>query len=55
MGENHSLEKEYRRQGLGIKFKFTAKNTPQHNSQVERSFATLFGKIQAMMRAVDFN
>ena len=35
---------------MGIKFEYTARNTPQQNGQVERSFATLYGKIRSMLR-----
>jgi hypothetical protein len=34
--------------GFGIKFKFTARETPQQNGMVERAFATLYGRVQAM-------
>ena len=41
-GENYALEKSCKREGLGIKFEFTAPNTPQQNGRAERKFATLF-------------
>ena len=31
------------------KFEFTAPNTPEHNGRVERKYATLFGKVRAML------
>jgi len=39
-----------KRLGIGIKLEYTARNTPQQNGQVERLFATLYGKIQSMLR-----
>ena len=30
-------------------FQFTAPNTPEHNGRVERKYATLFGKVRAML------
>ena len=50
-GENKTLEAECKKEGLRIKFKYTARNTPQHNRQVKRSFATLQRKIGAMLQA----
>ena len=38
-----------KREGFDIGFEFTAQGTPQHNSVVERAFATLFGRVRAMM------
>ena len=49
--ENKTLETECKKEGLGIKLEYTTRNTPQHNRQAERSFATLYGKIQAMLQA----
>ena len=37
-----------------IKFEFTAPNTPQQNGKAERKFATLKGRIRAMMNWGDF-
>ena len=48
-GENLTLEKECKREGLGVQFEFTSRYTPQQNGKVERSFATLFGRMRAMM------
>jgi len=54
-GENYLLETECKKQGLPVKFEFTSRNTPQQNGQVERSFATLYSKICAMMNAARMN
>jgi hypothetical protein len=43
-----------KRERLNINFKFTAPGTPQHNSVVERAFATLFGRVKAMMNEAKF-
>ena len=50
-GENISLQKECKQEGLGITFQFTALYTPQHNRSVERSFATSYGCIRAMLNS----
>ncbi|MCP4746914.1 MAG: transposase family protein [Desulfobacteraceae bacterium] len=49
-GENLALEKACEQEGLGITFEYTAPNTPQQNGRVERKFATLYGRMRAMMR-----
>ena len=48
-GENHSLESRCNQEGLGIKFEYTAPNTPQQNRRVERKFQTLYGRVRAMV------
>ncbi len=48
-GENVALEMACKQEGLGIKFEYTAPGTPQQNGQVERKFATMYGKVQAML------
>ena len=40
-GENRALEAACKQEGLGIKFEFTAPNTPEQNWRIERKFATL--------------
>ena len=49
-GENKTLEREIKKKRKSIAFEYTSRNTPQQNGQVERSFATLYGKIRAMLR-----
>ncbi|KAG7353397.1 reverse transcriptase RNA-dependent DNA polymerase [Nitzschia inconspicua] len=49
--ENTDFEKELMRNGLKIKFEYTAPGTPQQNGKVERKFATLFGKVRSMLNA----
>ena len=48
-GENKSLQHAIDDEGLNIKFEYTARNTPQQNGKVERAFATLYGRMRAMM------
>ena len=45
------LEDECKEQGLGVIFEYTARNTPQQNGQVERSFATLYSRVCLMLKA----
>ena len=49
--ENVFLQKEFIREVLGITFQFTALYTPQHNRRVERSFATLYSCIRAILNS----
>ena len=48
-GENKLLESECKKAALGINFEFTASQTPQQNGKVERAFATIYGRMRAMM------
>ena len=48
-GENKELEKAMKNNGFKTRFEYTAADTPQQNGVVERKFATLFGRIRAMM------
>jgi hypothetical protein len=48
-GENKSLQKLCEQEGLGIQFEYTAPGTPQLNGRVERKFATLYGRVRAML------
>ena len=48
-GENHKTEEECYKQGLGITFEYTLPNTPHQNGKVERRFATLYGRVRAML------
>ena len=47
------MQKEF---GLGSHFfEFTAPGTPQQNGAIERSFATLYGKVRAMLYGAGFD
>ena len=50
-GENRQLERDSKRDGLGIKFEYTAVNTPQQNGRVERKFAALYGRVRSMLNS----
>ena len=51
-GKNRALEVACKQEGLGFKFEFTAPNTPEQNGRIERKFATLYGRMRAMMSAM---
>jgi hypothetical protein len=48
-GENIALQQQCKKLNLQIIFEYTAPNTPQQNGVVERAFATLYGRIRAML------
>ena len=48
-GENRAFEEACKQEGLGLKFEYTAPNTPQQNGRVERKFQTLYGRARAML------
>ena len=52
-GENYKLEKECNshKYKFNIKFEFTARNTPQQNSLVEKGFDTLYGRGRSILAA----
>ena len=51
-GENITLMNQIRdHKTLQIQFEMTAPNTPQQNGKIERKFATLYGKVRAMLSA----
>jgi hypothetical protein len=47
--ENMTLKSNLEKEGIDIHVKFTSPNTPQQNGQVERSFATLWGRVRSML------
>jgi hypothetical protein len=48
--EHMVLERLCKQEGnLGITFEYTSAGTPQRNGRVERKFATLFGRVRAML------
>ena len=47
--ENKTFQKVLREKKYPAKFEYTSSETPQQNGRVERKFATLFGKIRAML------
>ena len=50
-GENKTTDILCQDEKLGITFEYTAPDTPQHNGRVERKFATLYGRMRAMLNA----
>jgi len=54
-GENTSFEEQCKKEGLGITFEYSAPGTPQQNGVVERAFATLYGRVRAMMNHACFS
>ena len=48
-GENTKFKADVEKDGLNVEFEFTAPRTPQHNGKVERKFATLYGRLRAML------
>ncbi len=48
-GENLSFKKKIDENGMNVKFEFTAREAPQQNGKVERAFATLYGRMRAML------
>ena len=45
------IKKKLMEENILVNFEYTARNTPQQNGKVERSFATLFGRMRFMMIA----
>ena len=48
-GKNIKTEERFVKDKRGITFEYTARNTPQQNGKVERTFAMLFGRVRAML------
>jgi hypothetical protein len=46
--ENVSLNSNLEKEGLHIEDEFPSPNTPEQNGQVERGFATLWGRVRAI-------
>jgi hypothetical protein len=57
MDENKDLHNKCRESDdlTNIKFKFTARDSPQFNSKAEQKFGTLFGRIRAACNAGKFD
>ena len=52
-GENKKFQQLCEATGLDINFEFTGPGSPQFNGPVERKFATLYGKVRAMLNAAN--
>jgi hypothetical protein len=55
-GENHDLQNQIKdnHSKLDCKFEFTAPDSPQQNGKVEKKFATLYGRVRAMLNEAEF-
>ena len=54
MLEKLKLQEVYNGMKLGVRFEFTAPNTPQQNGVTERKFATLYGRGRAILNKAGF-
>ena len=54
-GENKQFEKWVEKSSFNVDFEFIGANTPQHNGVVERGFATLTGRLRAMMKQAELS
>ena len=54
-GENMALKDLIEKESWDIKFEFTAPGTPQQNGVVERAFATLYGRVRAMLNGAQLD
>jgi hypothetical protein len=48
-GENLGLKTQLELEGMTVSFEYTSPETPEQYGQVERSFATLWGRVRAML------
>ena len=53
--ENKMLATEAKAKGMNVIFEFTAPGTPEENGKVERTFATLWGRVRAALNLTNFN
>ena len=53
-GENISLEKACKHEGLGVFFEYTTPVTPQQNGRVEQNFAILYSRVKAILSGGKF-
>ncbi len=51
VSKNKAPDEILKKKGLFIEFEYTSPHTPQHNGKIERIFATLYGRIQAILQA----
>jgi hypothetical protein len=57
LGENHDIKNQINDNNpkLVCQFEFTAPKSPQQSGKVERRFATLYGRVRAMLNEAEFN
>jgi septum formation topological specificity factor MinE len=55
-GEYHDIQKYLRERSpkMRCKFEFTAPDSPQKNGKIERKFATLYGRVRAILNRAEF-
>ena len=53
-GEIEKFKEKLRELGKNIKKEFLAPGTPQQNRKIERAFATMYGRVRAMMNYAKF-
>jgi hypothetical protein len=55
-GENHDIQNYLREKSpnMKCKFEFTAPDSPQQNGKIERKFATLYGRVRAILNGAEF-
>ena len=53
-GENKKLAKMLEEEELKVKIEFTPVDDPRYNRVLERSFATLYGRVRAMLNGAGF-
>jgi hypothetical protein len=55
-GENHDIPNYLRERSprMRCKFEITAPDSPQQNSKIERKFATLYGRVRAILNRAEF-
>ena len=53
-GENKKLEEKVIDENMKINFEYTSAGTPQQNGVAERAFATLYGRVRAMLNRAGF-
>ena len=51
--ENYTLKDMTDKKGLGIKYEFTARGTPQQNGKLERKLRTIWGRTKAMLNCAN--
>ena len=54
VGENEKFKEKLIELGKNIKMEFSVPGTPQQNGIVERAFATMYGRVRAMMNYAKF-
>ena len=51
--ENYSLKETTEKQGMSVKYEFTARGTPKQNGKIERKLRTIWGRTKAMLNSAN--